>query len=150
MCGGTSTSVTRRFEFGLVHVVDVGDVLVGGVAGPPPTGDRDDVWTFKGGTWAQLRQATRPVAGACVAAYDADTGTLVLLPLGIQQTWTWDGLTSTLQHPAHSPPIVAFPSLGYDPSSRQLVLFGGKTDSLSGSPALDQTWIWNGSDWHKQ
>ncbi len=110
----------------------------------------NSAWSTKGGTWTQLRQATRPVAGDCVAAYDADTGTLVLLPLGIQQTWTWDGLTWTLHHPSHSPPILAFPSLGYDPLSRQLVLFGGKTDSLSGSPALDQTWIWNGSDWREQ
>ena len=30
---------------------------------------------------------------------------------------------------------------------RQVVLFGGKSDSLNGAPVLDQTWTWNGSDW---
>jgi hypothetical protein len=144
-----ATSVTRRFEFGLAHFTNQGDLLVGGEAGPPPDGNRNDVWTFKDGTWTQLRQATRPIAGPCVIAYDAHSGTLVLLPLGIQQTWTWDGLTWTQRHPAHSPPILAFSAMGYDPFSRQVVLFGGKTDSLAGSPVLDQTWIWNGSDWRK-
>jgi hypothetical protein len=145
-----TTNVTRRGEFGLVHFTNLGDVLVGGEFGPPPDGNRDDVWTFKGGTWTQLRQATRPVAGPCVIAFDADSGVVVLLPLGIQQTWTWDGANWTLQKPAHSPPILAFPAIGYDPASGQVVLFGGKTDSLRGSPVLDQTWIWNGNDWQKR
>jgi hypothetical protein len=146
-----ATSVTRRFGFGLAYFPNVGDVLVGGAAGAGgPGSSRDDVWTFKGGTWTQLRQATKPVAGPCVMAYDADAGALVLSPLEAGQTWTWDGLTWTLKHPSHSPPVVLFPAMGYQPLSRQVVLFGGKTDSLPGSPVLDQTWIWNGSDWQKQ
>jgi hypothetical protein len=145
-----ATSVTRRFGFGMAHFTNVGDVLVGGEAGPPPTGELNDVWIFKGGTWTQLRQATKPVAGPCVMAFDADAGTLVLSPLEVGQTWTWDGSTWTSRHPAHSPTIVLFPAMGYDPFSRQVVLFGGKTDSLPGSPVLDQTWVWNGSDWQKQ
>jgi hypothetical protein len=142
-----NNSPPSRGWSGLAYVNKVGVVLVGGVNGPPPEGDHDDVWAFKADTWTQLRQATRPIAGACVIAYDADARALLLLPFETKGTWTWDGLTWTSQHPMHSPPILGFSAMGYDPVGRQVVLFGGKTDSLNDSPVLDQTWTWNGSDW---
>jgi len=146
-----STSVTRRFGFGLAHVNDVGLVLVGGYVTLGPDGQRNDVWLFKDGGWALHNQGTSPVAGSCVVAYDAARRVLVLFSFGVDETWTWDGSNWVLQHPQHSPAAgLWFAAMGYDPTTQQVVLFGGKADSLSGVPVLDQTWIWQGSDWQKQ
>jgi hypothetical protein len=146
----SSTSVTPRSDFGLAQVNGVGVVLVGGYVTPGPQGQRNDLWLFKGGNWRLQNQATRPIAGSCVVAYDAARRVLVLFSFGINQTWTWDGTTWKQQHPQHSPAAqLYFAAMGYDPATQEVVLFGGKTDSVSGSPVLDQTWIWNGSDWQQ-
>lgn len=145
-----STSVTRRFEFGLAHVNGMGVALVGGIVTAGPAGQRNDLWLFKGGNWRLQNQATGPIAGPCVVAYDSARRVLVLFSFGINQTWTWNGSTWMQQHPQHSPAAqLYFAAMGYDPATQEVVLFGGKTDSVAGSAVLDQTWIWNGSDWQQ-
>lgn len=145
-----STSVTRRFDFGLAHVSGIGVVLVGGYVSAGPDGQRNDVWLFKDGVWS-LHQATPPVCWSCVVVDDVARRVLVLFSNGADETWIWDGSTWVLQHPQHSPAATLwFAAMGYDAVTRQVVLFGGKTDSLNGSPVLDQTWTWNGSDWQRR
>jgi hypothetical protein len=140
-----STNVSRRLGFGLAYVNSIGVVLVGGYVS---AGDqRNDVWLYKGGVWS-LYQATPPVCGSCVVVDDVARKVLVLFSNGTNETWTWDGSVWVLQHPRHSPAATLyFAAMGSDPARQQVVLFGGKTDSLNGSPVLDQTWTWNGSDW---
>jgi hypothetical protein len=145
------TSPVNQGAFGLSYVNSLGVVLVGGdPAGPPYEFDLSNVWVFKGGTWSELSRAAPTVPGPCAVAYDADARALLLVPFETKGTWTWDGSSWTEQHPIHSPPIIGYSAIGYDPVSRQVVLFGGKTDSLNGAPVLDQTWIWNSSDWQQR
>src|ERR1019366_8461497 len=56
-------------------------------------------------------------------------------------TPTWTELS-----PLTSPPARWFASMAYDPSTGQLVLFGGS----DGSGELADTWTWNGSTWAEQ
>jgi hypothetical protein len=47
--------------------------------------------------------------------------------------------------PANSPSARYSPAMAYDPVSRQIVLFGGK----SGSGLLNDTWLFDGTNWTK-
>jgi hypothetical protein len=61
-------------------------------------------------------------------------------------TWTWNGIDWTEEHPAHSPP--ARYSAAAATVNGVVVLFGGRTKL--GGPLLDDTWTWDGSDWTEQ
>jgi hypothetical protein len=98
-------------------------------------------------TWAKQAPATHPSARCCASmAYDAATGTVVLFggsgypvtPRTYGDTWTWDGTTWTLQHPAASPPPEYDAAMAYDPATGTVVLFGG--DNLH--RRLGDTWLW--------
>jgi hypothetical protein len=60
------------------------------------------------------------------------------------QTWTWDGTTWHLLHPATAPSARASTTLAYDEAHREMVLFGGRQDV---TPSLNDTWTWDGRDW---
>jgi hypothetical protein len=84
-------------------------------------------------------------------AYDQVSRALVLFVEGSNQIWVNDGSTWTLKHPAHEPPpALALAAFAYDVSSQTVVLFGGKTDALDGSPVLNETWAWDGTDWSRK
>jgi hypothetical protein len=146
-----STTVTSRGGFGLAYFDGLGVLLVGGYVGLMPDAQRNDVWLFRDGAWSLRNQATHPIPGSSVTAYDAAGRVLVLFSFGTNQTWTYDGTTWVLQHPVHSPTAqLSFEAMAYDPATQQVVLFGGKADSLGRSPYLNETWIWQGNDWQKQ
>jgi hypothetical protein len=93
-------------------------------------------------------------------AYDPATGDVILyggLVIGNQalttlaDTWSWDGARWSELHPAVSPPALSGAFLGYDPSTRDLVLTGGDTSVQGGHLAdTDATWTWDGSSWSPQ
>jgi hypothetical protein len=134
-----------------------GYLLLFGGARYGPSGNiaYNDTWIWASNGWRQLNPPVSP-PGRTLPAMAFDEGSQRVLLFGggsvnsdpyRNDTWAWDGLTWTSQNPAHTPPILGFSAIGYDPVGRQVVLFGGKTDSLDGAPVLDQTWTWNGSDW---
>jgi hypothetical protein len=146
-----STNVTSRGGFGLAYFDGLGVLMVGGSTGLAPDTERNDVWLFKEGGWSLRDQATHPIPGWCVIAYDAARRALVLFSFGTNQTWTYDGSTWVRRHPLHSPTDkLSFTAMAYDPVTQQVVMFGGKTDSVARSPYLNETWIWQGNDWQKQ
>ncbi|MCI4347984.1 MAG: kelch repeat-containing protein, partial [Thermoplasmata archaeon] len=113
-----------------------------------------DTWTFANGTWVNitlnLSKAPSPRFRGAMA-YDAYDGYLVLFggsdPTGgsyLSDTWkfvsnTWTSLTVT-----GSPPGRARASMAYDPTAKELVLFGGST--TTSSPASD-TWVYKNLAW---
>ena len=109
------------------------------------------------GAWTEQHPAVSPSPRDMAAmAYDPSTGTAVLFggqsdnpsrtPLGLDDTWTWNGTTWTEQHPATSPPPRWDATLAYNPTTRTLVLFGGQSfDRVFGD-----TWTWNGTTWTEQ
>jgi hypothetical protein len=110
-------------------------------------------------TW-ELTQRTEPIRRYSPAmVYDAAHADIVLFGGSICQggscfevddTWTWDGSRWTQRHPATSPPARILAGMAYDPSTADAVLFGGATCTVSACTAMNDTWIWDGSDWKQE
>lgn len=125
-------------------------VLFGGVGAPGSGLEYSDTWIYQGSDWAQFHPAHTPPAGVAYAAFDGSTGHILLVAKD-RSTWSWTGTDWQLVVAAHRPsgsPVRLFAAIGYSPSTRQVVLFGGKYDDppLQGAPTSD-TFIWDGNDW---
>ncbi|HEY8673323.1 MAG TPA: hypothetical protein VIM76_06145 [Candidatus Dormibacteraeota bacterium] len=59
-------------------------------------------------------------------------------------TWLWDGIRWRQAHPSTSPPGRFGASAAYDPDTRTVLLFGGRTEPRM---PIHDTWGWNGTDW---
>ena len=120
----------------------------------------DDMWSFDGTSWTQLKNvATLPTAryGAQVAVDPRSGktllfGGLVLEVNGATQSqvysddlWSWDGTTWTKLTPTGTnPPPRENGALAYDPSTNQMTLFAGYSGFyLSDLWTLDAKNTWN-------
>jgi len=86
--------------------------------------------------------------------YDTATGMVLLFggaagpPYGhLNDTWEWNGTTWLPLHPTTSPSPRVDASMVYDAATKQVVLFGGVSNS---GDLLGDTWIWNGMNWIQQ
>ena len=120
-------------------------------------------WDWNGTTWTKLSPATIPHARTSpYMAYDTATGQLILFGgayttsstksrVDLSTTWDWNGTTwtevsstgPTTAHSAASSPF-DFSSMAYDKATRQLILFGGYSQTYGD---LRTTWEWNGTTW---
>lgn len=125
-------------------------------------GSSDATWIWNGSDWSQAQPAqSPPVRSAASMAYDAATQTVILfggcdlLTWGMPptcpdnvsptDTWSWNGKTWTLLHPATSPPGREFGALAYDRAIRTVVLLGG--ECICNSAGMADTWSWDGRTW---
>jgi hypothetical protein len=105
------------------------------------------------GNWTQL---VIPSIDAPAIAYDAAHGQVVLfggMGLGtgyLNDTWVWDGSNWTQKKPAVSPPARYLHSMAYDAAHGQVVLYGGWDSSGREDGPLNDTWVWDGSNWTKK
>ena len=152
-----ATSPSVRFGAAMAYDPSSGQVVLFGGQGSK-NNTLNDTWTWNGTTWTQLSPATSPPSRLNAAmAYDANSGQLVLFG-GLNNngngtsllgdTWTWNGTTWTQQTPATSPQARFYATMAYDPSSGQVVLFGGET--VNSDFYVGDTWTWNGSTWTPQ
>jgi len=125
-------------------------VLFGGHTG---SGVLNDVWTFDGTTWtAHPSVSSPPARGYASLAYDPTSKSVVLFggSLGItsdyrNDTWTWSASVGWSQlTPATSPSPRGAVTTYYDPTSRSIVLFGGRSGE---STYLNDTWVFDGKSW---
>jgi hypothetical protein len=129
-------------------------VLFGGYNG----GFLNDTWTWGGDTWTNATPASPapspPARLVASMATDPTTGEVVLFGGNggshfLNDTWTWDGsawTNATPASPAPSPSARYAASMATDPTTGEVVLFGG-TDRNGG--ILNDTWTWDGSAWTK-
>jgi hypothetical protein len=115
----------------------------------------DDVWRWDGAIWTHESPSVTPSPREAPAGAVLD-GSLVIFggedvdfsPLG--DTWVYDGTSWTQMQPAHSPS----PRRGAVAAAYQgkMVLFGGDTISASLGDwlSVDETWVWDGTDWTQQ
>ena len=66
---------------------------------------------------------------------------------GLRDTWEWDGTTWSLRQPATSPATRTVPAVAYDPIGRRVVMFGGRSSFANTNSELDDTWVWDGTNW---
>lgn len=135
-------------------------VLFGGATdrGPPNFGDRylGDTWEWDGATWTELSPPSSPSPRASSAA---SLGATVLLqggvgdgaggtgggggggspppaPVGLDDTWSWDGTTWTRLEPQARPAAGGFSMAAL--GQRAVVVGRGKE------------WVWTGQDWSQR
>jgi hypothetical protein len=88
-----------------------------------------------------------PQSGALFSVADDLATHEVVLFGGVDDwdnTWIWNGTAWTQVQPAVSPPGRFGASAAYDPETKMVMLFGGRTEP--GTPVHD-TWGWNGTVW---
>jgi len=145
-------------RFGAAFVYDVSRdqiAMFGGVtASPGGPLTLGDTWVSTLRSWTPVKPAASPSARyGPGAAYDVLHQQTVLfggatfinngVVFSFGDTWTWDGTNWTAKTPVTSPPARYFPSISYDASRQQVVLFGG----VNSSGYLSDTWIWDGTNW---
>jgi hypothetical protein len=114
-----------------------------------------NTWNWTGSSWVRLTPAVSPPPTRQYSlAYDGATSQLVLFggtksvggsEMSSGDTWTWNGVTWTQQHPTTSPSARLGAGMAYDPGTSQLLLFGG----AGGLGVLGDTWNWTGTTWAK-
>ncbi len=65
-------------------------------------------------------------------------------------TWTWDGRGWTRRTPPTAPPGRVEASMAYDAERKEVVLFGGLTDTNQVQVPLNDTWTWDGTIWTRR
>ena len=121
----------------------------------------DDTWEWDGDDWRLANPGHRPPGrqGAAVA-YDPIRQQIVMFGGGVpsttdpdqalallEDTWTWNGMDWTEQHPADRPSARVGASMAWDAKRGRLVLYGGTT---SLSYATSDVWEWDGATWARE
>jgi len=112
--------------------------------------------------WKPIQTALVPT-GRTEAAFAYDTERSVAVLFGgtsswtqaggwksINDTWEWDGKDWRLIQPQHSPAPRYAASMVFDEKRGVTVLFAGMQPDPTGRPIFyDDTWEWDGGDWHE-
>ena len=122
-----------------------------------------ETWEYDGRYWRNvgpsgLRPWSRLQPGV---AYDPVRAMTVMFGGGIglsvyDETWSWNGAAWTQHTPAVVPPARVDAAMAFDPSSQQILLFGGADSSLAsvfgngaGASLLGDTWLFDGVNWQQ-
>src|SRR5207245_9972976 len=119
-------------------------VLYGGGQSSPgqPVSFLADTWIWDGQAWSQAAVGSSPNLFASAGAFDLAHGVLVVFgvaPGGMAQTWIWDGTRWTRGSPPSSPAARSDAMMGYDPTSQEVLLFGGFSQATG---MCGDTWLW--------
>jgi hypothetical protein len=146
-------SPSARDDPGMAYDTLRGEVVLFG--GRADSAVLNDTWTWDGVNWTKQHPATvPPVRVAQGMAYDALRGVVVMFG-GYQgcfgcllhDTWTWDGVNWTEQHPTNWPSERSDVGMTYDALRGEVVLFGGVVYYPSTS---NETWTWDGANWTEE
>ena len=114
-------------------------------------------------TWTSVTPSPMPPPGTSSSlVFDPATGQLLAYDssndanctLLQDQVWTWDGAAWTDHQQVGFPQARDNAAFGYDPASRQVVMFSGYANGTCPGETFNglenQTWTWNGSIWAQQ
>jgi len=113
----------------------------------------DDTWEFDGANWTRMLPASAPAPRYGDAmAYDSVRGKVVLfggrgLNSRLADTWEWDGTNWTQSSPTTAPYARFWHSMAFDSKQGKTVLFGGDHVRPNALGPIDDTWLWDGSQW---
>lgn len=137
-------------------------VLFGGLSFPTPGQAPifyNDTWVWKGGQWSQKnpRQSPQPRLEQAMA-YDNIRQQVVMFGgwgisstnfIDLADTQIWDGVAWSPRTPAINPGPRHQAAMAFDEARGVMVLFGGVKWN-SDDWILDDTWIWDGTNWLKK
>ncbi len=115
----------------------------------------NDTWTWNGTAWLQISPANSPAVRETHGMYYDSARSRIVLHGGssgptsstvMDETWTWDGSNWQPSPTALRPPLRQWTqnTLSFDPIRAECILFGGVVPS---GPALNDTWLFDGSQW---
>jgi hypothetical protein len=108
----------------------------------------DDTWKWDGAAWTQLQPTQHPTLRFAMGAFDPAISKLVVYgltsDLTAAQTWTWDGNWQQVATSVSPPPRYSS-ALAYDPTTRAVILFGGRQTF----DYLGDTWAFDGATWRQ-
>jgi hypothetical protein len=119
-----------------------------------------ETWVWDGSSWTETH-ANGP-SGRFNEAMIYDASSQAVLLFGGQggetytsmfgETWSWDGSVWTELHPTEHPTARAGHAMAFDALRGEVVLFGGDENDSTDmqGPYLNDTWIWDGTDWELQ
>ena len=146
-----AVSPPARASAAMVYYPGHGVLLFGGVSSAGQ--EINDTWLWDGTNWTQLTPANSPSARADFGmAYDAALGTVVLFGgdsatgAYLNDTWVWNGTTWIQQNPANSPAVRYAQGMSYDAAAGEVVMFGGYNGQTA-SGSLNDTWLYDGTNW---
>jgi hypothetical protein len=125
-------------------------IMFGGYGGSSTY--RGDTWEWTGTNWTQRTPTTSPSGRTAASmAYSADAGRLMLFggwdgsgTSGFKNdTWMWTGTDWVLQNTIVAPNARSSASMAADPSSGNVVLYGG----ANASSTLGDTWVFDNGAW---
>jgi cysteine-rich repeat protein len=129
----------------VAHVMFFDGTHVSLIDGIGPAGDGfhlfQQTWTWDGKTWTL--SPVEPPINAAAAAFDPIRGRTVMFD-GNGVTWESDGATWT-NAATTGPPARDSSAMAFDPVTRSIMMFGGRTTATS-SPITDH-WQWTGTEW---
>lgn len=145
-----TTPPSARVNQAMAYFPELSKVVLFG--GTTAGGAQGDTYVYDGAskTWANPA-ANGPVLTSPVLTYDPVKKVLVLTGNdgSSSETWEWTGSGSWAQVTIAAAKNVSardYPVAIVDTPRNRVVLFGGKTASAG----LQDTWIWNGTDWAKR
>jgi hypothetical protein len=114
-------------------------------------------------TWSSVTPSPMPpIGGSSSLVFDPATGQLLAYDSETvgdcsqpqTQVWTWDGAAWTKHQQIAPPQGRGEAAFGFDPASRQVVMFGGDAEGSCPGDTFNglesETWTWNGSIWAQQ
>jgi hypothetical protein len=126
----------------------------GSQAGPPLY---NDTWLWNSVKWSLATLGPADRTGAS-EVYDPLHHQVILFggdagpghaSRAMNDTWAWDGISWTQFHPATSPPARANASMVFDAATGTILLFGGGSFCCYNPAPLNDTWVWDGANWHQ-
>jgi hypothetical protein len=119
-------------------------------------GGRNDTWLWNGSGWHEYFPTITPPARTCAAmTYDAMRGHIVLFGgvsnqgYPLNDTWLWDGINWHEQYTPVAPVARSGAAMAFDETRQQVILFGGQTYGGRVGTPLNDTWTWDGMQWHE-
>ena len=112
--------------------------------------------------WIQVYPSTSPAArGVAKMVYDAARREVVLFGgcvapdssvpcVDSDETWVWNGRDWIEKSPANRPPARHTHAMAYDSVRQEVVLFGGVSINGVNPQHFNDTWVWDGSNWHQR
>lgn len=113
-------------------------------------------WQFDGHDWSPIATIGSATPGGFqvpAAALDQKRDLWVVFggnigSYDLDETWTSDGDRWTKQSPTSWPPARSSSAMAWDPSQRQLLMFGGEIlNGRGGYNGAGDTWAWDGGAW---
>ncbi|MGB8212100.1 MAG: hypothetical protein WCE68_00950 [Anaerolineales bacterium] len=119
----------------------------------------NDLWETDGKTVNQIQASPSPMLAAASMAYAYGEKRQVAVLFGNAlfgtgentklsgETWLFDGAKWVQQHPLNSPSPRFDACMAYDAARDQTVLFGGAIGTGPEAEKVNDTWVWDGTDW---